>query len=241
MTQSPTWYFNLHWSNDEPLYRAVLRYGGSLLSRLPNMTDQTLGRNVIDQVASWCADGGWGRPAGERPSGVNAAVLKMMAEEVGNFRDVNEEEVGEQVRESLGIEAPQEKVDETWEAFEATVKDAVGRIKALQSDPAIAPYLQPQQQEAPMRTWEVSREQYVHVEATTQERAREAAWQVPQEEWAWTTTRVKQVSTSDPGQPTDGHVIRPDDDPEPGDRCKECGRPITWIGPSPATDWEHVE
>lgn len=37
------------------------------------------------------------------------------------------------------------------------------------------------------------------------------------------------------------HEIRPDDDPEPGDRCKECGRDITWLGPSPVTDWEHCD
>lgn len=26
---------------------------------------------------------------------------------------------------------------------------------------------------------------------------------------------------------------RPDDDPEPGDRCKDCGRDLTWRGPDP--------
>ena len=35
------------------------------------------------------------------------------------------------------------------------------------------------------------------------------------------------------------HDARPDDDPEPGDRCKDCGAPITWNGPS-QTDWSHV-
>lgn len=34
---------------------------------------------------------------------------------------------------------------------------------------------------------------------------------------------------------TEGH--RPDDDPEPGDRCKDCGRDLTWIGPG-IHDWE---
>lgn len=37
------------------------------------------------------------------------------------------------------------------------------------------------------------------------------------------------------------HEIRPDDLPEEGDRCKECGKPITWIGPSTVTDWEHTD
>lgn len=35
------------------------------------------------------------------------------------------------------------------------------------------------------------------------------------------------------------HKPRPDDDPEPGDRCKDCGKAVTWIGPS-QYDWEHV-
>jgi hypothetical protein len=36
------------------------------------------------------------------------------------------------------------------------------------------------------------------------------------------------------------HDARPDDDPEPGDRCKTCGEDITWIGPHPTSDWMHV-
>lgn len=35
------------------------------------------------------------------------------------------------------------------------------------------------------------------------------------------------------------HYARPDDDPTPGDRCKDCGQPVTWVGPS-HTDWEHI-
>jgi hypothetical protein len=36
------------------------------------------------------------------------------------------------------------------------------------------------------------------------------------------------------------HAARPDDLPDEGDRCKDCGREITWIGPSDY-DWEHAE
>lgn len=36
------------------------------------------------------------------------------------------------------------------------------------------------------------------------------------------------------------HNARPDDDPEPGNRCKDCGRDIVWIGPGP-NDWQHEE
>jgi hypothetical protein len=39
-------------------------------------------------------------------------------------------------------------------------------------------------------------------------------------------------------RPLRKHEARPDDDPEPGDRCKDCGRPVVWIGPS-QYDWEH--
>jgi hypothetical protein len=36
------------------------------------------------------------------------------------------------------------------------------------------------------------------------------------------------------------HDARPDDDPEDGDRCKDCGEDITWLGPS-QSDWLHVD
>ncbi len=36
------------------------------------------------------------------------------------------------------------------------------------------------------------------------------------------------------------HDARPDDLPEPGDRCKDCGENITWIGPG-IGDWEHSD
>jgi hypothetical protein len=35
------------------------------------------------------------------------------------------------------------------------------------------------------------------------------------------------------------HEARPDDDPEPGDRCKDCGEAVVWLGPS-MYDWQHV-
>lgn len=47
-----------------------------------------------------------------------------------------------------------------------------------------------------------------------------------------TTAVLAWLNTSD-------HQARPDDDPESGDRCKDCGHPVTWNGPSPA-DWSHV-
>lgn len=103
---SPTWYFNLHWTNDYSLYHAVLDYSRGLLRRVPSMTDQTLGRNVRDAVQRWCEDGvaeplGWQ----DRAYTIKPAVLEMMRREVEDFNRVSEEAVGAEVRELLGEEA----------------------------------------------------------------------------------------------------------------------------------------
>lgn len=54
---------------------------------------------------------------------------------------------------------------------------------------------------------------------------------------------IEELLTGDPWKPTVrmayDHDARPDDDPEPGDRCKVCGKAITWMGPSPTSDWKH--
>jgi hypothetical protein len=44
---------------------------------------------------------------------------------------------------------------------------------------------------------------------------------------------------SETGPTVYDHDARPDDDNEPGDRCKDCGDDIVWIGPS-HVDWLHV-
>lgn len=41
------------------------------------------------------------------------------------------------------------------------------------------------------------------------------------------------------GAKTYDHTARPDDDNQPGDRCKDCGDDVTWVGPS-HVDWIHV-
>ena len=102
-----TWAFGLHWGNDEPLYRAVLAYASAAMGRVP-MSNQTLGRNVIDNVQRWCAQGyvsslGFG-PL-HYPMPVDPHVLAMMRKEVGNFRLVDEVEIGEDVREALANES----------------------------------------------------------------------------------------------------------------------------------------
>jgi len=99
-----TYYFILHWKNDEPLYRDVLLYAGECLRRVPDMTDLTLGRNVKDTVRRWVADGevvglGWDEGIDYWP--VDPDVLASMAREVGNFDRVSEGEVAEDVRDFL--------------------------------------------------------------------------------------------------------------------------------------------
>jgi len=108
-SERATWAFDLHWSNDEPLYRAVLDYSRELLRRVPTMTQQTLGRNVRDTVQRWCADESAMRTTGWQatPYVVDRRVLRMMREEVersGGFADVDENSVGESVLDSLNIE-----------------------------------------------------------------------------------------------------------------------------------------
>lgn len=68
------------------------------------------------------------------------------------------------------------------------------------------------------------------------------------EESGWAP--VVWVSVPDDDEPTwclDGdltlirrHEARPDDLPEPGERCKECGAPIVWMGSGHDT-WLHVD
>lgn len=112
---SPTWYFNLHWSNDEPLYWAVLGHAEERLARSPKMTREALGAYVISTVERWCEGLGvdleppliFGRVAHHsqsRPAGVDRRVLAMMGEEVGDFRLVDEAEVGDAVLEGLSVE-----------------------------------------------------------------------------------------------------------------------------------------
>lgn len=49
----------------------------------------------------------------------------------------------------------------------------------------------------------------------------------------------EQIEDADKGGETYDHDARPDDDPEPGDRCKDCGEPVIWMGPG-MYDWMHV-
>ncbi|TDC92373.1 hypothetical protein E1161_13455 [Saccharopolyspora aridisoli] len=50
-------------------------------------------------------------------------------------------------------------------------------------------------------------------------------------------TTVSATEQTEPLCQSSGGAHRPDDMPDKGDRCKDCGRPITWLGPS-MYDWE---
>jgi hypothetical protein len=57
--------------------------------------------------------------------------------------------------------------------------------------------------------------------------------------------RAERVAAAVLGVPAHPRVCppgrhRPDDDPTPGDRCKDCGNTLTWRGPGP-NDWDVVE
>lgn len=115
--------FNMIWQNDQDVYHAVLDDVRGMLRRVPGMTDQTIGRNVKDRVFSWAYGGGWGYsegwvgtttslrdedrypdwhegppPAGYRP-GPFSYFLPRSA-----YGYVNEETVGEEARDALGLE-----------------------------------------------------------------------------------------------------------------------------------------
>ena len=92
--------FDMIWENDYDLYLATLAYARDLLRRTPNMTDQTLGRNVKDRVFAWAFGGGWGW-SDFYPHDHRAFDYFLKREQHG---DVQDERVGERVRDALGIE-----------------------------------------------------------------------------------------------------------------------------------------
>lgn len=94
--------FNMVWENDYEVYHLVLALGRDLVRRQPNMTAQTLGRNVKDYVFALRNRGGWGYPTG-MGTPHTANVLQWI--DATSHGLVSEEEVAEQVRDLLGIEA----------------------------------------------------------------------------------------------------------------------------------------
>lgn len=116
--------FNLIWQNDQVVYNEVLDYVRDLLRGVPNMTDQTIGLNVKARVFSWAFGGGWGFASGwghsltslrdeDRypdwteggpPPGYRANPFSYFLDK-DRYGLVNEEVVGEEAREALGLES----------------------------------------------------------------------------------------------------------------------------------------
>lgn len=102
---TPNRVLDMHWSNNQELYHAVLAYGAWVLNRVTTMTDQTLGRNVRDNLQRWADEGrvsrlGWGP---DHYPAVAYGVLRAMDQEV-EWQAVAEAELGADVREALGVD-----------------------------------------------------------------------------------------------------------------------------------------
>lgn len=105
MTRTENETLDMHYSNDQDLYHCVLAYAAWCLKRIPSMSNQTLGRNVRDNLQRWAAEGrvtrlGWGP---DHYPQVRPEVLATMANEV-TWVYVVEDQLGMDVRESLGLE-----------------------------------------------------------------------------------------------------------------------------------------
>lgn len=103
----PTWAFNLNWTNNYPLYWAVLGFSASVLARTPSISDADLGAAVRQAVEQWCDDGHV-RLHGVRGA-VPSAVLRVLADDVRDFSAVDPATVGVEVRDVLqseGVDGP---------------------------------------------------------------------------------------------------------------------------------------
>jgi hypothetical protein len=101
-----TFRFEAATANDAELYADLLNVAVTMLQRVPSMTDQTLGRNIVDHVRGWLHDvdqderpvnRGW---ADHHTVTSSPAKLRALRDEVGDLRMVNETDVGESWRES---------------------------------------------------------------------------------------------------------------------------------------------
>jgi hypothetical protein len=105
MTRTENETLDMHYSNDQDLYHCVLAYAAWCLNRIPSMSNQTLGRNVRDNLERWASEGkvtrlGWGP---DHYPKVSFTVLRGMGSEV-DWRLIKDPELGADVRESLGVE-----------------------------------------------------------------------------------------------------------------------------------------
>jgi hypothetical protein len=122
-TDDATNEFCMIWQNDQDVYNAVIAYVRELLHGVPNMTEQTIGRNVKDRVFSWAYGGGWGYSEGWGGAAASLRDVEKYPDWIEGppppgyrntpfsyFLDphrysyVNEEQVGEEARDALGLE-----------------------------------------------------------------------------------------------------------------------------------------
>jgi len=116
--------FGLIWQNDQSVYTEVVEYVRDLLERNPHASDQTIGRNVKDRVFSWAYGGGYGYSdgwggataslrdddrypdwtEGPPPAGYRANPFSYFLP-THAYGAVDEDAVGEDAREALGLES----------------------------------------------------------------------------------------------------------------------------------------
>lgn len=93
--------FEVHTANTWSLYREIRDYAADCLRRVPGMTAQTLGANIKLTVRGWVLDAqngepaqnyGWGK---DGPLDIPRRELLELAEAVGDFSRVNEDELGQ--------------------------------------------------------------------------------------------------------------------------------------------------
>lgn len=115
--------FNLVWQNDQAVYHEVVDMVREMLRKNPGITDQTIGRNVKDRVFAWAYGGGygysdgWGHATsslrdddrypnwveGPPPPGYRNTPFSYFLP-THAYGHVDEEAVGEEARDALGLE-----------------------------------------------------------------------------------------------------------------------------------------
>lgn len=86
-TNRETWAFNLHWANDEGLYRSVCEYAAGLLKADGEIEDYRLGESVVGYVRNDLL------PMADEKLG------QMVRDEVGSWWRIDLTETGASVRE----------------------------------------------------------------------------------------------------------------------------------------------
>lgn len=95
--------FDVVWANSQPLYEAIKSHARAMRPVHEVMTNQTLGRNMIDAVRAMVNDGGWGwRSCPDEFVAVRSESIRLL--EGIDLGRVNEAEFGANIRDALGKE-----------------------------------------------------------------------------------------------------------------------------------------